>query len=187
MRTLRPLLSGAAALLLSFPALAFDGSQTIVQSGSLSGGGGPSTQVVQLAQFDDQGGTRVLESVELSVLTHVIGGCQTNGSGIPTTIHAELDAVFSIGARRLVATEAVIGATLPNTGPPTALTFFDNDPGAVTIAGAAGLAPWIGDGRVRLDAFTQFEVSEDPPQSVFFSAGGGVQWTATYRWRPAGP
>jgi hypothetical protein len=180
------LLRGAAALTLGLSALAFDGSRTIARSGSLSGGGGPSTQVVQLAQFDDRGGTRVLESVELSVPTSVIGGCQTNGSGIPTTIHAELDAVFSIGRRRLVATGAAIDATLANTGPPAALTFFDNDAGAVTIVGAAGLAPWVGDGRVRLDAFTELEVSEDPPRSVFFSAGGGVQWTVTYRWRQAG-
>lgn len=186
MNALQRLRAGAAVLGLSIAALA-DGSNTEVQSGSLSGGGGPSTQDVHLFQFDDQGGTRVLESVELAVLTSVIGGCQTNGSGIPTSIHAELDAVFSLGNRRLVATEAVIDATIPNTGPPTALTFFDNDPGAVTIVGASGLAPWIGDGRIRLAAFTQFQLSESPPQSVFFSAGGSVQWTVTYRWRQAGP
>ena len=186
MRT-RTLLLPLVSLLLSLSASALDGSRTIVQSGSLSGGGGPSTQEVVLAQFDDEGGTLVLESVELSVLTSTIGGCQTNGSGIPTHIHAELDAVFFFGTRRLVTTEAVIDATLANTGPPTALTFFDNDTGAVTIQGAPGLAPFVGDGRVRLNAFTQLVVSEDPPQSVFFGAGGGVQWTVTYHYRPAGP
>jgi hypothetical protein len=186
MRT-RTLILPLVSLLLSITANAFDGSQTIVQSGSLSAGGAPTTQEVVLAQFDDEGGTLVLESVELSVLTSTIAGCQTNGSGIPTHVHAELDAVFFFGTRRLVTTEAVIDATLANTGPPVALTFFDNDQGSVTIAGAAGLAPFVGDGRVRLGAFTQFQVSEDPPQSVFFGAGGGVQWTVTYRYRQAGP
>lgn len=158
------------------------GTSTIVQSGSLAGGGGSGTQPVELDAFDDQGGTLSLQSVQLEVLTSVIGGCTTNGSGVPTQVYARLRADFALGAMPLVDTEAVIDAQVSNVGPPTALTFFDNDPGSILLGSGNGLSAWIGTGTVTMDAYTEFEVSETPPGSVSFSAGGSISWTLTYTY-----
>jgi len=179
-----PMITGLLALLLLAPATAAHpaGSGTIVQSGSLSGGGAPGTQPVELDAFDDQGGTLTLESVQVEVLTSTIGGCMTNGSGVPTRVYARLVGDFSLGVRPLVDTEAVIDTQVSNVGPPVSLTFFDTDPGSILLRRGADLMPWIGTGKVVMSAFTEFEVWEDPPGSVSFSAGGSIKWTVTYTY-----
>jgi hypothetical protein len=173
-------LSLFACALLSTSAASLPGSVlspskkgTIVQTGSLSGGGAPGTQAVVLDAFDDLGGTLELDAVGVQVATSVIGGCMSNGSGVPTRVQADLVADFSLGARPLVATLAQIDAVVTNSGPPVSLTFFGTDDDAIVLRRAADLAPWVGTGRVTLDAFTSFSVSEDPPGSVSFSASTG--------------
>jgi hypothetical protein len=157
-------------------------SSTIVQNGSISGGGAPGTQPVELDAFDDQGGTLTLESVQVEVLTSVIGGCSTNGSGIPTDVYARLVGDFSLGAQALVDTEALIDAQVSNVGPPAALTFFDTDSDSTTLTSLGDLATWIGTSEVTMSAYTEFEISETPPGSVSFGAGGSISWTVTYTY-----
>jgi hypothetical protein len=166
-----------AALLLS----ANGTTGTIVQSGSVSGGAMPMIQDVVVRQFDDRGGALELQSVLLEVQTSVIGGGTSTGMGPPdTTVFARLDGDFYLLGRLLVDTQAIISAVINNSGPQVANTFFDTDSGQNLLQRPAALEPWLGSGVVALQVFTQFQIDEDPPDTVFFGAGGGIQWTLTY-------
>jgi hypothetical protein len=152
---------------------------SIVQEGSLSGGAGPMVQDVVLEQFDDQGGTLELKSVQLDFLTSIIGGYTTDGSGIAVDIFAQLDAEWSLAGELIADTQALISATVPNTNV-FSPTVFNTDTESVVINDPAGLAAWIGPSTIALQVFTQFQVSEDPAGIIFFGAGGTVRYTVTY-------
>ena len=165
----------APALFLSFAAF----GDTIVQNGIVSGVGDPQTQTILINRFDTQGGTRQLNFVQLDFLTSVIGGYQTDGSGIPVHIFAQLDAEWSLGLQMLADTQALIDSIVANTTEGSA-TVFNSDPQRVILDQAGDMATWIGTGQLGLSVFTQFQVSEDPADIIFFGAGGSVRYTVTY-------
>ncbi len=155
----------------------------IVQEGSLDGGaGGPVLIDVVLDQFDPSLGT--LNEVRFDSLTAVIGGGASNGSGVPTQVFASLTADYTLDGATLGATAAIIDFTVPNTGPPSSFTLFDTDTDFTALSDAPDLAPWIGGGDVTMNALVEFIVSEDPPGSVSFGAGGSVNYTVTYDFTP---
>jgi len=157
---------------------------TVVQTGSLSGSvGPPQTLSIVLDQFDDQGGSLILTSVELDQFTSIIGGGSGNGSGVPTTVIAQLTTNIALGATPLTSTQAKILFTFPNTNS-SSFTLFDNDSDLATLTNP-DLGPWIGAGQVTLTAVTEFIINENPANSVFFSAGGGVDYTLTYNYSSA--
>jgi hypothetical protein len=169
-----------ALILTTLTTAATAGSES--QNGILSGGGAPMTQQVMVDQFDTLGGTRVLDQVVLDFLTSTIGGGTSNGSGVPTQVFSQLDANWSFQSVLIAPTQALIDTTIANTGPPVSFTVFNTDTAQVIYDQPADLAPWIGGGQVVLDAFTQLQVSETPPGSTGFSAGGSVRWTVTYEF-----
>ena len=170
----------ALFLTTTLTATATAGSES--QNGILSGGGAPMTQQVHVNQFDTLGGTRVLDRVVLDFLTSTIGGGTSNGSGVPTQVFSQLDAVWSFQSVQIAVTQALIDTTISNAGPPSSFTVFNTDTAQVVWDQPADLAPWIGGGQAVLEAFTQLQVSENPPGSTGFSAGGSVRWTATYEF-----
>lgn len=161
----------------------------IVQTGTLNGAGAPMTQPLMLNAFDDQGGTLQLTSVTIDALTSIGGGYTTDGSGVSVDVDASLVADYSLAGTLLVETEAVIDLTVPNNGPPIAVSVFDNDTDMTTITDPADLAAWTGSAgaTVTLDVFTSFTIVETPPGVIFFGAGGSVQYTVTYEFEPAPP
>jgi len=152
---------------LACPAIA--GADTITQIGSLSGVGGPQTQPLVVAAFDDMGGMRQL-------------GGQTNSSGIPTHVTVDLIAEYSLNSNLLVATHAMIDITMPNNGPLIAFSVFDTDTQTGNFNQPVDLAPWIGTGNLTLDVFTSFLIVETPPGSLSFGAGGSVNYELVYEY-----
>jgi hypothetical protein len=170
-------LACAVPCMLMFPGVAR--GDTIVQMGFLSGTGEPQTQSVFLNQFDTLGGTRQLNFVQLHFLTSVIGGFETNGSGVPVHIFAQLDANWSLAGQPLVNTQALIDTTILNTNVGSA-SVFNSDPHTLVLDQQPQLQPWIGSGQIELQAFTQFVVFDEPAGVIDFSAGGTVRYTVTY-------
>ena len=168
--------------LLALAILAFHAGasgDTIVQNGQVSGGPEPTTQDVFVNQFDTLGGTRQLNFIQLDFLTSMIGGYQTDGSGIPVHIFAQLDGNWSLNGSPLANTQALIDTIVANTTEGSA-TVFNTDPEQVMLTTPAEFAPWVGSGQLAMQVFTQFQISEDPPDIIFFSAGGAVRYTVTY-------
>lgn len=171
----------AAGALASFAAASAQAG-SIVQEGSLSGVKGTNVHEVILDQFDTQGGTLELKFVQLDFLTSVIGGYTTDGSGTPVDILASLFAEWAtMDAEILATTHALVDTTVPNTSVISA-TVFDTDTASGTIIDAGDLSDWIGAGTISLQAFTNFQVSEDPAGIIGFGAGGTVRYTVTYEY-----
>lgn len=160
--------------------------EEIVQAGSLSGGTGHNVDSIVLEQFDDLGGSRSLNFVELDLLTSTVGGGMTNGSGIPVNISVRLAADYWLGTQLLAMTEALIDLDVPNTGSPSAFSVFNTDTEQVFITQPADLAAWIGSGDITLTGVTDFEIALTPPGGISFSAGGTVNYTLVYDF-DAGP
>jgi len=156
---------------------------TVVQTGTVSGGTGPTTQDVLINQFDDLGGTLLLTKVQLDFLTSVIGGFTADGSGIPVQIFAQLDAEWSLDGNLLADTQALINTGIPNTNTNSA-TVFNTDTETVNINNPGALAAWTGNGTIALSVFTDFEVFENPAGIIGFGAGGTVRYTVTYDYVP---
>jgi len=152
----------------------------IVQTGSLSGTVGQTVHSIVLNQFDDLGGTGLLNFVKLDLLTSTAGGGTTTGSGVPVNISVTLSADYLLGMQLLAATEAVIDLDLPNTGTPTPFSVFNTDTEQVIISQPADLAAWIGSGTITLTGITDFEIVLTPPDEISFGAGGTVNYTVTY-------
>ena len=150
---------------------------TIVQEGELPG---PGTTAIVLDQFDTKGGTRELVSVQLDFLTFFSGGYQTDGSGVAVDLLVSLTADYAIDSTSLAETEARIEFTVSNTGPPVAVSFFDNDSEQVILD--SDLRAWIGGGTITLTAESAFTIVEDPTGVIFAGAGGGARYTATYEF-----
>ena len=164
------------------PILAFQpgaSADTIVQMGMVSGGPEPTTQDVFVDQFDTLGGTRQLNFIQLDFLTSMIGGYQTDGSGIPVHIFAQLDGNWSLNGSPLANTQALIDTIVANATEGSA-TVFNTDPQQVILTTPTEVAPWIGSSQLAMQVFTQFQLSEDPPDIIFFSAGGSIRYTVTY-------
>lgn len=152
----------------------------LVQSGSLAGGVGPTVHPIVLNQFDDAGGARVLNFVQLDFLTSTSGGGMTTGSGVSVNINVVLSADYLLGMQVLSMTTAVIDLDLANTGSPSAFSVFDTDTDQVIIDQAPQLAPWIGTGDIILTGNTDFGFVLTPPDEISFGAGGTVNYTVTY-------
>jgi hypothetical protein len=155
-------------------------SDQIVQEGYVSGPPDPHFQELPLDQFDTMGGTRQLNFVQLDFLTSIIGGYTTDGSGVEVHIYAQLDADYYLDSGLLAATQALIDSIVPNTGVPTPISVFNTDTEQVIIDQPQDMVPWIGSGQIILDVFTQFIVWEEPPNVIYFDAGGTVRYTVTY-------
>ena len=159
----------------------------IVQQGSLSGGaGGPDSHDIVLNQFNDLGGSRILNFVRIDLLTSTVGGGTTTGTGVPVNVSVILSADYLLGAQPLAQTEAVIDLDLPNNGAPSPFSVFDTDTAEVLIDQAPDLAPWIGAGDITLTGITKFHITLTPPDEIDFSAGGTVNYTVTYDFQQVG-
>jgi hypothetical protein len=152
----------------------------IVQEGSLEGGLGTEMHDIFIDQFDEMSGTNQLNFVQLDFLTSLIGGGQSNGSGVPTHIFAQLSADYFLDNIVLAETEALIDTIITNTGSPGSFTVFNSDTEQVIFDQPAELAPWIGSDQILITAVTEFALDEDPPGSVGFSAGGTVNYSVIY-------
>ncbi|MBT8485688.1 MAG: hypothetical protein KJO43_08915 [Phycisphaerae bacterium] len=156
----------------------------IVQEGSLSGPAGePVTHEIVLSPFDSALGT--LNFVRLDFLTSVIGGGETDGSGIAVHILARLTADYAFLGEVIAETEALVDTVIPNTGPPIAFTVFGTDTATVLYDRAGTLGKWIGHDDVLMTAVVQLTVTEDPAGILGFGAGGTVRYTVTYDYEPA--
>lgn len=152
----------------------------IVQTGSLDGGLGMEVHEIFIDQFDEISGANQLNFVQFDFLTSLIGGGQSNGSGVPTQIFAQLSADYFLDDTMLAETEALIDTTITNAGSPSAFTVFNTDTEQLIFNQPEELAAWIGSGQIQLTAFTDFAFEEDPFDSVGFSAGGTVNYSVTY-------
>ncbi len=150
----------------------------IVQQGILSGTGS-GTQDFAVSQFDSMGGTRQLNFVQIDLLTSVAGGYEADGSGVPVHIFARLAADYFLVSQPLGQTEALIDTVVPNTSP-VAASVFNTDTDQTILSQPSDLLPWIGTGQLTLTADIEFEVFEDPPDVIFFGAGGTPRYTITY-------
>lgn len=158
----------------------------LVQEGYLQGSGEPQWQELLLDQFDTLGGSLQLTLVQIDLLTSIRGGYQTDGSGTAVDIYAELDADYHLSGSALATTEALIEMTVANSGSPGSVSVGDSDTAQALIDQAVDLAPWIGSGQITLDVFTQFIVQENPPDVIFFGAGGTVYYSVTYHFGDSG-
>ncbi|MFT5049763.1 MAG: hypothetical protein ACI8QZ_001156 [Chlamydiales bacterium] len=173
------------ALALSSAPLSAD---VIVQEGMLDGNkGGPDMHAIALDQFDTQGGTRVLNFVQLDLLTSTVGGGTTTGTGIAVNIGVTLSADYLLGMQTLANTEAVIDLDVANNGAPTAFSAFNTDTEEVVIDQPGDMAPWIGPGQIDLTGVTEFHIVLTPEGEIDFSAGGTVRYTLTYDYLVVGP
>lgn len=167
-RLLLPLALGATA-----------SADEIVQSGNLSGGTGQTVHDIDLNQFDDLGGARTLNFVQLDFLTSTSGGGQTTGTGVSVHVQVTLSADYSLGAQVLATTEALIDLDVANTNT-NAFSVFDTDTAQTILDQPVDLAPWIGTGAVTMTAVTDFGIVLTPPDEISFGAGGTVQYSVTY-------
>ena len=171
-----------SSILIFFPAAVLSLSaqaDTIVQTGTISDLNAPPFRYVDITLFDTMGGTNQLNFVQIDFLTSIIGGYTTDGSGVPVHIFAQLDAEWVRNGVSLAITQALIDTIVPNTNEGSA-TVFNTDTAQVIFDQPADLATWIGTGTTFMGASTQFQVFEDPPDIIFFGAGGTVRWTVTY-------
>jgi hypothetical protein len=152
----------------------------IVQAGSLEGGLGMEVHEIFIDQFDEMSGTNQLNFVQLDFLTSLIGGGQSNGSGVPTQIFAQLSADYFLDDIVLAETGALIDTIITNVGPPGPFTVFNTDTEQLIFDQPAELAAWIGSDQLLITAITDFAFFEDPFDSVGFSAGGTVNYSVTY-------
>ena len=152
----------------------------IIQEGSLAGGEGINEHKIFLDRFDELNGSHQLNFVQLDFLTSLIGGGQSNGTGVPTQVFAQLRADYFFDAKLLADTEALIDTVILNNGPPGSFTVFDSSTAQLTIDQADDLTVWIGSDQLTLAAITEFMIDEDPASSVGFGAGGTVRYTVTY-------
>jgi hypothetical protein len=175
-----------AALLCGILAAAPALADVIVHEGVLEGGGEPHYQDFYVPQFDDLGGARMLNFVQLDFLTSIIGGCDLDGSGGTVQFYARLDADYYLGDELLANTWAMIRVTMQNdwAGSPC---YYDTDEEQTIIDQAAEMAPWIGDGLIMLTAFTEFVFDVDPPDLVGCGVGGSVHYSVTYNYDVVGP
>ncbi len=156
----------------------------LVHIGSLSGGLGQQMHVISLNQFDTQGGALTLNFVQIDVLTSVIGGGTSNGSGVPTDVFASLSVDYFLNADLLLETQATIDTQISNASM-ASFTLFDTDTAQLNLSSPDDIAPWIGAGLIELTAITEFLLSETPMGTVDFSAGGSAQYTVTYDFTAA--
>lgn len=154
-------------------------ADTIVQTATLSGGLGSQNHDIFINQFDTQGGTLQLNFVQLDFLTSVIGGYETDGSGIPVHIHVELSAEYFLNGQSLSAMQAMVDTIVANTSPGAA-SVFNTDTDQLIYTQPSDLTPWIGNGQIMLTATTFFDVWEEPAGIINFGAGGTARWTVTY-------
>jgi len=169
-----------SGLVLASSATAGDG--TVVQTGALPG---PGVTDIVLDQFDTQGGTRALDSVQLDFFTFFSGGYQTDGSGVAVDVLVSLTADYQLDATLLGETEARLEFTVPNTGPAVAVSFFDTDSDMTLLD--TDLDAWIGDATITLTAESTFTIDEDPPGVIFTGAGGSAEYTVTYTYVDVAP
>jgi hypothetical protein len=152
----------------------------IVQAGSLEGGLGMEVHEIFIDQFDEMSGTNQLNFVQFDFLTSLIGGGQSNGSGVPTQIFAQLSADYFLDDIVLAETGALIDTIITNVGPPGPFTVFNTDTEQLIFDEPAELAAWIGSDQILITAITDFAFDENPFDSVGFSAGGTVNYSVTY-------
>lgn len=179
-----------AARLASLTPLAIAASvsaDTIVQEGFLSGSAGPPNQhVITLEQFDDQGGTRVLNAVRVDLVTTLFAETVTNGEGGTVDFLASLWADYFLpGGSPIAETDTLIQGTADNSGPPVATLYLDVDEQSVMYDQPEDLAVWIGGGTIDLSATSQLTITADPPDVVDFGASGSVTWMVSYEFSAA--
>jgi hypothetical protein len=150
---------------------------TIVQTGEITQLG---ETVIVLDQFDDEMGTRRLDSVRIDLSSGMFGGFTTNGTGGSVHVEATFDQDYFLDNQRLAGTHCVFRDTLPNTAV-VAFSFFIPDDDAAVIGQPSKLAPWIGPGQVTLTSFGAFDVNISPADGLLdFGAGLSADYTITY-------
>ena len=176
--------SASFALAAALAAATTAAADTIVQEGFLSGPAGPPNEhLVVLEQFDDQGGTRTLQSVRIDLFTALFAETVTNGKGGTVDFSASLWADYFLPGGAVIAeTDTSIAGTVENVGPPVATLYLDIDEQSVTYEQPADLAAWIGGGTIELPAMAQLTILADPPGVIEFGAGGEVSYTVTYEF-----
>jgi hypothetical protein len=151
----------------------------IVQEGSIPG---PGTHSIVLDQFDDLGGSRVLNFVWIDLLTSTIGGGTLTGTGVAVNISVALSADYLLGMQTLAETEAVIDLDLLNTGG-GAFSVYNTDTEQVLIDQPADLAAWMGSGDITLTGIAEFQIVLTPPNEINFGAGATVRYTVIYDYQ----
>lgn len=193
---MRPHIAMVAALL----AAPLASAGTIVQSGAIAPMETDWEIDFQVDQFDDQGGTRILESVTIEIMGMLEVTARVENRDVSAAeLDIQMDADISVdmGSDRLVSVhpsltqgfEADPYDTVLDFGGPSGATFEDLIQTAsdfeVRSRTIDNLDDWIGDGDITLTAIAEASALVIGGGNVtsIINTSAGVDWSVTYEFR----
>jgi hypothetical protein len=159
--------------LLAGPATA----DVIVQSGEIMQLG--ETEII-LEQFDDMGGTRELNFVQIDLYSSIFGGFTTSGLGGNVHVKATYDQDYFLNGQKLAGTHVQFADILSNDFM-AAFSFFVSETDQAVIAQTPKLVPWIGTGQITVISFGDLVWDINPVDGLLdYGAGLTGEYTVTY-------
>ncbi|MHC4217713.1 MAG: hypothetical protein ACYSU7_04570 [Planctomycetota bacterium] len=152
-------------------------ADVIVQSGEIMQLG---ENEILLDQFDDQGGTRELNSVQIDLYSRIYGGFTTSGIGGNVRFKVTFDQDYSLDGHLLAGTQCQFADVLANdyVG---AYSFLIDDTDQHVIAQPHKLIPWIGTDQITLNAFGDLVWDINPVEGMLdYVANLHADYTVTY-------
>jgi len=152
-------------------------ADVIVQTGEIAQLG--ETEIV-LDQFDDMGGTRELNFVQIDLYSRIFGGFTTSGIGGNVRVKATFDQDYFLDSRLLAATHVQFADMLSNDYV-VAFSFLVDDSDQSVISQSHKLVPWIGTGQITVNAFGEMIWDVNPTEGLQdYGAGLHADYTFTY-------
>jgi hypothetical protein len=152
-------------------------ADVIVQTGEIAQLG--ETEIV-LLQFDDMGGTRELNFVQIDLYSRIFGGFTTSGIGGNVRVKATFDQDYFLDGQRLAGTHVQFADNLTNDAV-VAFSFLVDDTDQDVIAQPQKLVPWIGTGEITLASFGELVWDINPIEGLIdYGAGLHADYTVTY-------
>ncbi|MHC4768713.1 MAG: hypothetical protein ACYTEI_08385 [Planctomycetota bacterium] len=152
-------------------------ADVIVQMGEITHLG--ETEII-LDQFDDVGGTRELNFVQIDLYSRMAGGFTTSGIGGNVRVRATFDQDYFLDGQQLAGTHVQFADTRPNDYV-AAFSFLVDDSDEDVISQPHKLVPWIGTGQITLTAFGDFVWDIHPIEGLLdYVANLHADYTVTY-------
>jgi hypothetical protein len=152
-------------------------ADVIVQTGEIVQLG--ESEIV-LDQFDDLGGTRELNFVQIDLYSRIFGGFTTSGIGGNVRVKATFDQDYFLDSHRLAGTHVQFADVLSNDHV-VAFSFLVDDSDQGAIAQSHKLVPWIGTGQITLNSFGEMIWDINPIEGLMdYGAGLHSDYTVTY-------
>jgi hypothetical protein len=152
-------------------------ADVIVQTGEISHLG--ETEIV-LDQFDDMGGTRELNFVQIDLYSRMVGGFTTSGIGGIVHVKATFDQDYFLNGQKLAGTHVQFADSRPNDYM-AAFSFLVDDSDQDVISQTPKLVPWIGPGQITVTSFGSMVWDIHPIEGLHdYVANLHADYTVTY-------